>query len=159
MTAVGLGQQGSQAVGSGFESLPCQNFYDLSLTFSIPETSETLRGSYENFRHCETKSFRPKIVNPPFSYPQGFSILETNEALKDSPTKLFGTVRLKNFDGKSLYSPPPLLSINFFATGNCLKHRSEGFLYEIFRHCETKKNSTQNREITLRGIKSFDTRN
>ena len=26
MTAVGLGQQGSQAVGSGFESLPCQNF-------------------------------------------------------------------------------------------------------------------------------------
>ena len=24
MTAVGLGQQGSQAVGSGFESLPCR---------------------------------------------------------------------------------------------------------------------------------------
>ena len=24
MTAVGLGRQGSQAVGSGFESLPCQ---------------------------------------------------------------------------------------------------------------------------------------
>ena len=27
MTAVGLGQQGSQAVGSGFESLPCQKFF------------------------------------------------------------------------------------------------------------------------------------
>ena len=26
MTAVGLGQQGSQAVGSGFESLSCQIF-------------------------------------------------------------------------------------------------------------------------------------
>ena len=26
MTAVGLGEQGSQAVGSGFESLPCQKF-------------------------------------------------------------------------------------------------------------------------------------
>ena len=26
MTAVGLGQQGSQAEGSGFESLHCQNF-------------------------------------------------------------------------------------------------------------------------------------
>ena len=26
MTAVGLGQQGSQAVGSGFESLSCQKF-------------------------------------------------------------------------------------------------------------------------------------
>ena len=26
MKAIGLGQQGSQAVGSGFKSLPCQNF-------------------------------------------------------------------------------------------------------------------------------------
>ena len=26
MTAVGSGQQGSEAVGSGFESLPCQKF-------------------------------------------------------------------------------------------------------------------------------------
>ena len=26
MTALGLGQQGSQAVGSWFESLPCQKF-------------------------------------------------------------------------------------------------------------------------------------
>ena len=26
MTPVGVGQQGSQAVGSWFESLPCQNF-------------------------------------------------------------------------------------------------------------------------------------
>ena len=37
--------------------------------FSIPETSGTLRCSYEKLRHCETKSFRRKIVNPPFSYP------------------------------------------------------------------------------------------
>ena len=35
MTAVGLGQQGSQAVGSGFESLPCQKF--IPNTF-IPNT-------------------------------------------------------------------------------------------------------------------------
>ena len=33
MTVVGLGQQGSQAVGSGFESLSCQIFFDLSLAF------------------------------------------------------------------------------------------------------------------------------
>ena len=32
MTAVGLGQHGSQAVASGFESLACQIFYDLSPT-------------------------------------------------------------------------------------------------------------------------------
>ena len=52
---------------------------------------------YGSFRHCETKSFRRKIL-----------IL------------------------------PPLLSINFFATGNFLKHSTEGFPCEVFRHCETK---------------------
>ena len=48
MTPVGLGQQGSQAVGSGFESLcPAKSFYYFYLTFhfSIPEISEILRGS------------------------------------------------------------------------------------------------------------------
>ena len=35
-------------------------------------------------------------------------------------------------------APPTLLSINFFATRNFLKHSTEGFPYEIFRHCETK---------------------
>ena len=35
--------------------------------------------------------------------------------------------------------PTPLLSINFFATKNFLKHSTEGFPYGIFRHCETKK--------------------
>ena len=45
MTAVGLGQQGSQAVGLGFESLPCQNFFTIyPLHFSIPEISDTVRG-------------------------------------------------------------------------------------------------------------------
>ena len=32
----------------------------------------------------------------------------------------------------------PLLSINFFAPGNLLKHSTQGFPYEIFRYCETK---------------------
>ena len=31
-----------------------------------------------------------------------------------------------------------LLSINLFATRNFLKHSTEGFLYEMFRHSETK---------------------
>ena len=44
MTAVGLGQ-GSQAVGSMFESLPCQKLTIYPLHFSIPEISETPRGS------------------------------------------------------------------------------------------------------------------
>ena len=44
----------------------------------------------------------------------------------------------KKFSTENLHTPSPLLSINFFATGHFLNHRSEGFLYEIFRHCETK---------------------
>ena len=45
----------------------------------------------------------------------------------------------KKFSTKILILPPPLLSINFFATGNFLKHTAECFNYEIFRQCETKK--------------------
>ena len=44
----------------------------------------------------------------------------------------------KKFSTKILILPPPLLSINFFATGNFLKHTAECFNYEIFRQCETK---------------------
>ena len=76
--------------------------------------------------------YPPPFIHKLFRY-QKFS--ET--AQKGSPMKFFGTVRQKIFDGKSWY-PPPLLSIIFFATGLFLKHGSEGFHYEIFRHCETK---------------------
>ena len=44
----------------------------------------------------------------------------------------------KKFSTKILILPPPLLPINFFATGNFLKHTAECFNYEIFRQCETK---------------------
>ena len=72
MTAVGVGQQGSQAVGSVFESLPChaKNFYNLSLKFSTPEASEILMGSpTKTIRHCETKNFRRSFLILPPSYP------------------------------------------------------------------------------------------
>ena len=49
------------------------------------------------------------------------------------PTKFFGTVRQKIFDGKLWY---PLLCIKFFDTPNFLKHWRDA--HEIFRHCETK---------------------
>ena len=49
MTAVGLGQQGSQLVGSRFESLSCQTFYDLSLTVFDTRISETPKGSFTKF--------------------------------------------------------------------------------------------------------------
>ena len=45
MTAIGVRQQGSQAVGSGFESLPCQKFLRFIPNTSTPKISEILRGS------------------------------------------------------------------------------------------------------------------
>ena len=72
MTAVVLGQQGSQAVGSGFESLRCQkNFTIYPKHFSIPEISETLRGSpTEIFGTVRRKKISTeKLDTPPPSYP------------------------------------------------------------------------------------------
>ena len=46
MTAVGLGQQRSQAVGLGFESSSCYFFTVYPYHFLMPETSETLKGSF-----------------------------------------------------------------------------------------------------------------
>ena len=83
MTAVGLGQQGSPAVGSGFES-------------AVPNISTI--------------------------FSQYFSIPDINDTLKGCTTKFFGTVRQTTFEG-NLDNPPSLLSINFFATRNFLKHR------------------------------------
>ena len=55
--------------------------------------------------------------------------------------KNFGTVRQKFSDGISSYHPPPpphFLSIEFFASGNFLKHSKDRFPYERVRHSETK---------------------
>ena len=63
-------------------------------------------------------------------------LFETKNFLKnkDSLTKVFGTVRHKNFDGKSWYSPP--LYPNFVDTRKCCN--SKGFPYGTFRHSETR---------------------
>ena len=107
-------------------------------TFPIPEIIATVKDSPTKIFGTETKNFRRKIlIHPPPSFIQIFSGPEVSETLKDSPTKFFGTVRQKNFDRKS-WKSPPLLSINFFATGRFLKHSTEGFTYQIYRHCETK---------------------
>ena len=74
------------------------------------------------------------MIPPPLI--QTFSIPEINATVKDSPTEIFGTE--KKISTEKLDTPPPLLFINFLATGNFLKHSTEGFPYEIFRHCETK---------------------
>ena len=74
------------------------------------------------------------------------------------PLRSFSALSDKKFWQKIVIFPPPLLSLYFFETRYFQKQRSERFLYEIFRHCETKF-STQNRDITLWSLKSFDTRN
>ena len=58
---------------------------------------------------------------------------KTSETQKGSSTKWFGT-ETKLFWRKILI-PAPFLNPNIFDTRNFPK---QGFLYEIFRYCETK---------------------
>ena len=73
------------------------------------------------------------------------------------PLRSFSALSDKKFWQISWYFPPSYPYL-FFETRNFQKHRSERFLYEIIRHCETNF-STQNRDITLWSLKSFETRN
>ena len=58
MTAVGLGQQRSQAVGLGFELCRAKLFYDLSLTFFDTRTYRITKGfTYEIFGTVRQKIF------------------------------------------------------------------------------------------------------
>ena len=97
---------------------------------------------------------------PPLSYSNFFDT-EINETLKESPLRKFSALWDKIFSTENLDNPPPLLSINFFATGLFPEHSTEGFTYEFFRHCETKKfrQKIENRDITLWSIKFCGTRN
>ena len=70
------------------------------------------------------KKFSTENLDIPPSLIQTFSVPEVSETLNGSPTKFFGTVRQKIFDGKSWYPLPPLWCIKFFATRNFLIHRS-----------------------------------
>ena len=103
-----------------------QNFSD------TPNFLKHWRDAHEIFQHCETKIFRRKLVIPSimhetFRYPNFFRNIE------GMPTKFFGTVRQKIFDGNLWY---PLLCIKIFDTPKFRKHWRGA--HEIFRHCETK---------------------
>ena len=76
------------------------------------------------------------------------------------PLRNFSALWDKKFSIENLETPPPppLLSINFFATGKFLKYSTEGFTYQIYRHCETK-NFRRKKVIPLVCIKFFDTPN
>ena len=128
-----------------FESQRSPEFFNSNITTETSDTPPSYASQisipelfwnqqvllYELFWYCETKHFRRKIVIPaPSLIPIDFWYPEDCETLKYSPTKSFG-----NLDTPSL----PLSSQNFFDAGIFLKHSTEGFLYEVFRYCETKK--------------------
>ena len=100
--------------------------------------SEAPKCSPMKYFNSETKTPTENRDSPP-PLIQTFSIPEIIATGKDSPTKIFGTVRQKNFDGKSWYSPPPYP--NFFDTRNYCNNKL--FPYKIFRHWD-KKFSTEN---------------
>ena len=60
-----------------------------------------------------------------------------SDKLRCCPTIFFGNMRQRLSKG-NIDTSPSLLSKNFFATRNFLKHSTEGLLYEKFWYCETK---------------------
>ena len=112
---------------------PLLSIYSLATGGILKHSTEGF--PYESFWHCETKIFQKESWYSPPSYPKTLLLPEIfrNTAQNGSPTKIFGTVRQKTFDGKSWHNP--------------LKHKNlrypklmttKRFPYGIFRHCETK---------------------
>ena len=93
------------------------------------------RGSNPSlYLHFLTLLKRRKIVIPPFMH-QKFRDQNFSQTRKGSLTKVFGTVRQKNF--VKIVIPYYSKSKKFFNTKAFLKHK--GPPYEYFPYCETKK--------------------
>ena len=129
--------------------------------FRYPKFSGTLKGCPRNILALWDQKFSTENRDTPLFMHKTFRNQIISQKPYDSLTRFFGIMR-QNFRLKIVILPPPfpppLLSIIFFDTRFFLIHRSERFPYEIFQHWD-KKISTQNREINLWSIKSFDTRN
>ena len=71
MITVGLGQQGSQTLRLGLESLSCQMFlWFIPNIFGCPKTVTHWSVLLANFCHCDTKIVRQKTLTiPPPLYP------------------------------------------------------------------------------------------
>ena len=114
-------------------------FLRFTLTiFWCPKLVKHWRIPLRCFSALWDKKFRRKIlILSPTSCPNFFDTRNQCNS-KGFPYANFWHCETKNFRRKILILPPPLLSINFLATGSFLKHSAEGFNYEIFQHCETK---------------------
>ena len=89
--------------------------------FRHPIFSETLKGSRETFWHSETKKPRLEVTVTPLNYAKIFTFQNFFKSYKVSTTKIFGTVRLKQYNGTSWY--PAIGHHVFFDTRNFLKKR------------------------------------
>ena len=122
--------------GNLWYPLLCIKFFD------TPNFLRHWRDAQEIFRHCETKNFRRKIVIPPIMH-KIFRYPKFSETLKGCPRN-FSALWDKNFDGKFWYSPPPLIQTFSLPEINETLKDPPSPPTKIFRHCETKKNSTEN---------------
>ena len=108
MTTVGLGQQGSQAVGSGFESLPCQSFLRfIPNSFRYPKLMKQKVVLLRNFSALWDQKFStesldalPPLINKLFRYRK---VSETQH--KRVPRRNFSALWDKNFLTETLDTP------------------------------------------------------
>ena len=96
---------------------------------------------------------------PPDPLIQTFSIPESNERLKGSPTAFFGTVRQKKIRRKILILPPPLLIHKLIRYQKFSETQHRRVPLRKVSVLWDKKFSTENRDKTLWSIRLFDTRN
>ena len=129
--------------------------------FDTPNFLNYGSDAHEIFRHCEIKNFGRKNVIAPFSC---IKLFETRIFLKNSriPLRNFSSLwdikfSTENRDTPSPLPPPPLIH-NFFSIPDFFWYTDQKGSPTKFFSTETKKISTQNCEINLWSIKSFDPR-
>ena len=130
--------------------------------FRYPKFSGTLKGCPRNILALWDQKFWTEKRDTPLFMHKTFRNQNISQKQYDSLTRFFGIVR-QNFRLKIVIlpppSPPPLLCIIFFRYQIFSDTQIRKVPLRNFSALRQKKISTQNREINLWSIKSFDTRN
>ena len=132
------------------------NFYSIPDCFWYTDQkgSPTKFFSTETKKNFDTKSWDKFLKHKIFRYPK----LVTHWR---SPPRNFSALWDRHFltENRDTPSSPPPLIHKFFSIPDCFWYTDQKGPPTKFFSTETKKISTQNREINLWSIKSFDTRN
>ena len=131
----------------GQPSSTIQNFLSTPENFWNTDLTPT-----KFFGPVKQKTFRQNYMPPPLH--ENIRCQSFFETKKGSPAKFVDTMRQRCFNGEQWYL---LFMQKFFSMTEFFWH-IEWFPHEIFRHCETKKNSTQKSDIPSLCIKFVDTR-